>query len=54
MRQEKVDREVIERFREQDKRQWELVEKRSLSPVVVEGHRGHKVGVSMNLVFENI
>ena len=53
-KQEKVDREVIERFREQDKRQWELVEKRSLSPVVVEGHRGHKVGVSMNLVFENI
>ena len=53
VKQEKVDREVIRRFREQDKRQWEIVEKRSLSPVVVEGHRGHKVGLSMNLVFEN-
>jgi len=39
---------------EKDSKKWEIVEKRALSPVVVQAEKGHKPGVSMNLVVETI
>lgn len=35
-------------------RKWEILEKKSYSPVVVQASRGHKPGVSVGIVVENI
>ena len=50
--------DVVKRYRdsqdEDEKSKWDLVENKNsaMSPLMVAGHRGHKVGVSMNVVFE--
>ncbi|KEF59154.1 uncharacterized protein A1O9_03998 [Exophiala aquamarina CBS 119918] len=35
-------------------RKWEILEKKSYSPVVVQASRGHKPGVSVGIVVENV
>ena len=50
--QERVDQELIEKFKEKDKSKWEVVNGKRMSPIVVEGHRGHKPGMSVGIVLD--
>lgn len=34
-------------------KKWEILEKKSYSPIVVQAARGHKPGVSVGIVVEN-
>ncbi|ETN42874.1 uncharacterized protein HMPREF1541_02032 [Cyphellophora europaea CBS 101466] len=54
--QEAKDKERIGSYRdsqgEDEKARWEILEKRAMSPLLVEGQRGHKPGVSVNVILE--
>ncbi|KPI37544.1 uncharacterized protein AB675_3976 [Cyphellophora attinorum] len=52
--------EAVKQYRDsqgdEEKARWDLVDNaraRAMSPLMVEGHRGHKPGVSMNVVVES-
>lgn len=55
--QAEKDQERIAGYREsqgdEERARWEILEKRAMSPLLVEGHRGHKPGVSVNIVLES-
>ena len=47
------ERQMIENYKEKDKTKWEILEKRSFSPIVMEEKRyGHKQGLSVGVVLD--
>ena len=51
--QERVDKDLIEKFKDKDKSKWDVVESKRMSPVVViQGERGHKPGASVGVVLD--
>lgn len=49
------ERQMIEKYKEKDKTKWEIFEKRSFSPIVMEEKRyGHKQGLSVGVVLDSM
>jgi hypothetical protein len=52
--QDKVDVEAYREGQDENQRsKWEIIDRRAMSPTLIEGHRGHKPGVSMAVVLDS-